>query len=826
MRKVLLQIILMLCISAVAWGAQAQLQTIYKTDSSKKLNETRAEKVKVYFKSELDHGEFRLYSSYTDENNNVEIAEPENTDYVEIAANTKIFATVGLDRLWDVEYIKVKETGKEFEYDKDKDYYSFQLGEEEAVTIVVKFKEIPSVTLKFKQEQGAKGEFTIADADGMLDELDENNKPIKVAIGEPIYIQAEPKEGYFLKTLMVNNLNLLTGTYYNPIEKVYVWIVEKPRAAKAVTVKHEFAKNLADEFSVTLDVADAIRGDIKIGDRILKSGANPIKKGKHKISVVLNEGCLLSEFKVAGVDKLAEATAGFEYDIDKNITIQAKFKEPDKARINVIIHGNGKVKIGDNEYAYGHHEIYKISYPVMAIPDFGHKLTRLTVGNSEFTSGNIYKFVDDIVDVAATFEPDPPSPMQVDIAITITGAGKVKIGDKVYAAGMHRINKGSHKVEGVADAGNKLKSLKVGDQVNFVSGTEYNFTANVTINAEFEVDAPAPTPDNVDVTIAIVGNGKVKIGETAYAAGTHKIAKGNHKVEGVADSGNKLKSLKVGEQVNFVSGTEYNFTANVTINAEFEVDAPAPTPDNVDVTIVIVGNGKVKVGETAYAAGTHKIAKGKHKVEGVADSGNKLKSLKVGDQANFVSGTEYNFTANVTINAEFEVDAPAPTPDNVDVTIAIVGNGKVKVGETAYAAGTHKIAKGNHKVEGVADSGNKLKSLKVGDQVNFVSGTEYNFTANVTINAEFEVEPTVAVEDVLLVNVVVAPNPFVTRLNIRNEEFIQGRYELLNTEGSVLRSGVLEMGETVINTEVLPSGLYLLRLSAGKVVKVLKVVKE
>ena len=116
--------------------------------------------------------------------------------------------------------------------------------------------------------------------------------------------------------------------------------------------------------------------------------------------------------------------------------------------------------------------------------------------------------------------------------------------------------------------------------------------------------------------------------------------------------------------------------------------------------------------------------------------------------------------------------------------------------------------------------------MKVGDQVNFVSGTEYNFTANVTINAEFEVEPTVAVEDILLANVVVAPNPFATRLNIRNEEFIQGRYELLNTEGSVLRSGVLEMGETVINTEVLPSGLYLLRLSAEKAVKVLKVVKE
>ena len=825
MRKVLLQIILMLCISAVAWGAQSL--TNYKETLAGQ-NQKQEKTVKVTFENEKEHGELKLYSSYTDDEHNVEIKEPEEENHVELPANSKIFATVSLDRLWAVKDVVIKGTDKKFSYDKDKDVYSYVLGEED-VAIDVMFEAIPWARLKFKEElpdQGGNGEFTVSDTDGLLAETDEDNNPIKVAVGEPIYIQALPKEGYYLETLKVGSVDLLTGNYYNPVEKVYTWVVDKAHEKKTVKLEHKFVKNKADEFSVTLNVADEMLGAVKVGDIILKSGANPIKKGKHKISVILNEGCTLTEFKVAGEDKLATATAGFDYDIDKNITIQAKFKEPDKAKINVIIHGNGKVKIGDNEYPYGQHEIYKISYPVMAIPDFGHKLTRLTIGNSEFTSGNIYKFVDDVVDVAATFEPDPPSPMQVDIAITITGAGKVKIGDKLYAAGTHKIAKGNHKVEGVADAGNKLKSLKVGDQVNFVSGTEYNFTANVTINAEFEVDAPAPTPDNVDVTIAIVGNGKVKLGATAYAAGTHKIAKGSHKVEGVADAGNKLKSLKVGDQVNFVSGTEYNFTANVTINAEFEVDAPAPTPDNVDVTIVIVGNGKVKIGETAYAAGTHKIAKGNHKVEGVADAGNKLKSLKVGDQVNFVSGTEYNFTANVTINAEFEVDAPAPTPDNVDVTIAIVGNGKVKIGETAYAAGMHKIAKGNHKVEGVADAGNKLKSLKVGDQVNFVSGTEYNFTANVTINAEFEVEPTVAVEDILLANVVVAPNPFATQLNIRNEEFIQGRYELLNTEGSVLRSGVLEMGETVINTEVLPSGLYLLRLSAEKAVKVLKVVKE
>ena len=50
---------------------------------------------------------------------------------------------------------------------------------------------------------------------------------------------------------------------------------------------------------------------------------------------------------------------------------------------------------------------------------------------------------------------------------------------------------------------------------------------------------------------------------------------------------------------------------------------------------------------------------------------------------------------------------------------------------------------------------------------------------------------------------------------------------LLNAQGLVVRSGAIEMSETIISTEELPAGLYILRLAtANGATKVLRVVKQ
>ena len=83
-----------------------------------------------------------------------------------------------------------------------------------------------------------------------------------------------------------------------------------------------------------------------------------------------------------------------------------------------------------------------------------------------------------------------------------------------------------------------------------------------------------------------------------------------------------------------------------------------------------------------------------------------------------------------------------------------------------------------------------------------------------------------AVEDAALESMVVAPNPFTSQLRISNPEGVEARYELVNTIGVVVRGGALQGVETVLNTENLNAGVYLLRILSGTSSKTLRVVKE
>ncbi len=83
-----------------------------------------------------------------------------------------------------------------------------------------------------------------------------------------------------------------------------------------------------------------------------------------------------------------------------------------------------------------------------------------------------------------------------------------------------------------------------------------------------------------------------------------------------------------------------------------------------------------------------------------------------------------------------------------------------------------------------------------------------------------------AVEDVLFAGISVAPNPFSSQLRIKNEEAVNARYELVNTNGVAVRTGILQGVETVLNTEDLTAGAYLLRILSGSESKTLRVVKE
>ena len=116
----------------------------------------------------------------------------------------------------------------------------------------------------------------------------------------------------------------------------------------------------------------------------------------------------------------------------------------------------------------------------------------------------------------------------------------------------------------------------------------------------------------------------------------------------------------------------------------------------------------------------------------------------------------------------------------------------------------------------------------------------FNKDSQVTVTVTSKVAPSVsasctvtlkyekpgAVEDAALESMVVVPNPFTSQLRISNPEGVGARYELVNTNGVVVRGGALQGVENVLNTENLNAGVYLLRLLSGTSSKTLRVVKE
>ena len=86
--------------------------------------------------------------------------------------------------------------------------------------------------------------------------------------------------------------------------------------------------------------------------------------------------------------------------------------------------------------------------------------------------------------------------------------------------------------------------------------------------------------------------------------------------------------------------------------------------------------------------------------------------------------------------------------------------------------------------------------------------------ATVKGECDVTVEKASAVQDAFFASVRVMPNPFNSSVRIvLGEDFVEMKYELINTYGSVVRTDRIVSSETQIETSDLQQGIYLLRLS-------------
>ncbi len=207
----------------------------------------------------------------------------------------------------------------------------------------------------------------------------------------------------------------------------------------------------------------------------------------------------------------------------------------------------------------------------------------------------------------------------------------------------------------------------------------------------------------------------------------------------------------------------------------------------------------------------------------------KLVSLVAGTE-DILAAKTFNVTAATTVKAVFgKKTFKVEKQQEGEGTLTITGFENLE----AVPYGTELT------VTATPTAGYELKELKANGED--IKGTmKFIVTAATTVTARFEKKqggednkgkdkdpkkPN-AVEDAVLASLSVAPNPFTTLLRILNPEGIVARYEFVNQMGAVLRSGMINSNELVVDTEPLPAGLYFVRLTgengAQRVVRVVK----
>jgi len=243
-------------------------------------------------------------------------------------------------------------------------------------------------------------------------------------------------------------------------------------------------------------------------------------------------------------------------------------------------------------------------------------------------------------------------------------------------------------------------------------------------------------------------------------------------------------------------------------------------------------------------------------------------TLKIGTSLKLVASVEPANAANkavtwtssddavATVLAKGEVLAKAE--GNADITVTTVEGGhtatcsftvtaddvvliglkvtptdvRIKVGQTSSLSVSYEPVTATHKEVMWETSDAAIVTVDQNGNIQGVAAGEATITVkskkdeSIKSTCKVVVESASSVEDAVFANVVVAPNPFSAQLRIANGELC-GTYTLLNVQGVVVASGVLEGAETHVNTSSFPAGMYLLRLTADNgVVKTYRVVKQ
>lgn len=326
-------------------------------------------------------------------------------------------------------------------------------------------------------------------------------------------------------------------------------------------------------------------------------------------------------------------------------------------------------------------------------------------------------------------------------------------------------------------------------------------------------------------------------------AGNKKLAwtSDNEEVAKVNEEGMLIIGKKGTAHLTATTTDGTNKEATLTVQVRYRVDGVKLFQNDQEVSAITVTEGtpftltaKV-VPETTPSGVEWEFQESEFSVEDKTTEKATFTALKTGDYTITAKAVEDN-TKTATVNVKVLLATPTAIAIAEAEKAFELKKDKSKEITLNFTPAEHV----NKEVNVTVAPKEALTASVTDGKLTIKADKPFNKDSQVTVTVTSKIAPSVsasctvtlkyekpgAVEDAALESMVVAPNPFRNQLWLSNPEGVGARYELVNTNGVVVRGGALQGVETVLNIENLNAGVYLLRLLSGTSSKTLRVVKE
>lgn len=463
-----------------------------------------------------------------------------------------------------------------------------------------------------------------------------SNTGSEFAEGELISVLVEPSEGYYLKSLTYNGVDILS-------EKQFTM------PAGVVTVNAEFEKR---SYKITVDVTS---GDGS--GSVTATSYNPLYQDSVTLTITPANGFALTQIYVSGVNVTSQIVNGvYTFDMPAHDVVITAVFETSAFAINL-----NQPEVGGTISSTLTSARYNAEIVLSIELDTGYSLTNFVVtrasdgGAVELTkvSDTSYKFLMPSGNVNVTAVTEKVS---YAVNVTVNGEGGTASADKTTAYYNDEVT-----LTITPENGYRLKGVT---GVTLKDGNKFSMPANaVTVVVEFE-----KIPYNINTVVTGGVGGSVDVKSTAVGGEVVTVTV-------TPATGYKLKSLTG------VTLQEGKFTmpaSDVTITVEFEL---------IEYTLSIKvdgGNGTATIeGDKTSATYNETIS-----VTVTPENGYVLNTVTVNGST--ISGTSFNMPAgNVEIVVTFKVGtvtASAGTCTNGSVSIS--PSGTVSYGATVTLTAT------------------------------------------------------------------------------------------------------------------------------------------